>query len=183
MDLDEFSGALTSDPPVQHYAFVLTRADALAYERFPRELMGWRRLLLLAWTGLGGLTVAFLPEGWVGEEGAWRFWALILTSIAIQYGLAMVAMTAAAHHRAARRVPRPAEVAVLDHVDHLEWREHGSVFVVACETIGPVIATQVHLFIHDGSHVLIMPLRAFADRLEMFAFANALDQRSEDRQA
>lgn len=171
---------LPSIPPLQRYAFVLTRADALAYETLPRELMGWRRILLILWVGSGGMVVAFLPEGWVGSEGGWRFWALFLTSLAVQYGLAMVAMTASAYRRAARRMPRPSEVTMLDHFDHLEWRENGVVSVIACETIGPVIETSTHLFVHAGGRVLILPLRAFGSPSEMSAFASELDRRSDD---
>lgn len=177
------SPELPSLAPVQRYAFVLTRADALAYETLPREITGWRRFLLILWAGSGGMAVAFLPEGWVGSEGGWWFWALILTSIAVQYGLAMVAMTACAHYRAAHRMPRPIEVTVLDQVDHLEWQEPGGTFVVASETIGPVIETPAHLFVHVDDRVLILPLRAFGSGVEMSAFASELDRRSGDEDA
>ncbi|MCX5580247.1 hypothetical protein [Kaistia terrae] len=166
--------------PFSRYSFMLTRADALAYETLSREIIGWRRILLFVWIGLGGMVVAFLPENWVGDEGGWRFWALFLTSIAIQYGLAVVAMTASAYYRAARRLPNPVAVTMLDQVDHLEWQEQGVNSLVASETIGPVIETLTHLFVCVGDRVLILPLHAFGSRSEMAAFANELDRRSGD---
>jgi hypothetical protein len=164
----------------ERYSFMLTRSDALAYETLPREIMGWRRILFFLWLASGGMVVAFLPLGWVGNEGGWRLWAFLLASLAIQYGLATVAMTAWAHYKAARRLPRPVAVTMLDHVDHLEWQEQGGVSVYAPETIGPVIETLTHLFIHVGDRVLILPVRTFGSGSEMSAFANELDRRAGD---
>ncbi|MCX5568133.1 hypothetical protein [Kaistia nematophila] len=156
---------------------MLTRADALAYETLPREIMGWRRILLFLWAGSGGMAVAFLPEGWVGGEGSLRFWAILLACVAIQFGLATAAMTAWAYVKAARRLPRPVAVTMLDHVDRLEWQEQGVISVFASETIGPVIQTLTHLFVHAGGRVLILPVRTFDGMAAMSAFANELDKR------
>lgn len=178
----ESRDALRSGPPQPpgRYAFMLTRADALAYETLPREIMGWRRILLFLWVGSGGMVVAILPEDWVGGEGSLRFWAILLACVAIQFALATAAMTAWAHVRAARRLPRPVAVTMLDHVDHLEWQEQGVVSVFASETIGPVIRTLTHLFVHVDSRVLILPVRAFDGMTAMSAFANELDRRVGD---
>lgn len=175
------SEATSNGPqPFRHLSFMLTRADALAYETLPREIGGWRLILLFVWVGLGGMAVAMLPEGWVGEEGGWRFWAFIAASGFAQYGLAMVVMHLYAHWRAARRLRHPIAVEVLDHVDHLEWRENGVPVFVAPETINAIIKTPTHVFICVSGRVLILPTRAFGSGHDMTAFAEELERRSGD---
>lgn len=164
-------------PALRTLTFTLTRADALAYETLPREITGWRRILLFVWIGLAGAAVAQLPADWVGEEGGWRFWAFMLTGSLIQYALATLAMSVQAHWRAVRRLPRPSHVEVLDHVDHFEWREGGNTIFVAPETMSAVATTPTHTFVEADRHLLILPLRAFSDKNEMVAFTGELERR------
>lgn len=166
--------------PLRRLSFTLTRADASAYETLPREIGGWRLILLFVWIGLGGMAVAMLPEGWVEEEGGWRFWALIAASGFAQYGLAMAVMNCCAHWRAARRLRHPVAVEMLDHIDHLEWRQGGVPFFVAPETINAIITTPAHAFVRAGGHVLILPVHAFGSGREMTAFVEELERRSGD---
>lgn len=174
------SDEVTSDrrQPFRRLSFTLTRADALAYEMLPREIGGWRLILLFAWIGLGGMAVAMLPETWVGEEGGLRFWILIAGSGFAQYGLAMVVMHCLGFWRAARRLRQPISVEMLDHIDHLEWREGGIPLFVAPETISAIITTAAHAFVCVGGRVLMLPLRAFGSSGEMTAFAEELETRS-----
>lgn len=159
---------------------MLTRADASAYETLPREIGGWRLVLLFVWVGFGGLAVAMLPEDWVGEEGGWRFWAFIAASGFAQYGLAMVFMHLCAHWRAARRLRHPIAVEMLDHIDHFEWHEGGVPFFVVPASIDAIITTPTHVFVRVGGRVLILPTRAFGSGREMTAFAEELERRSGD---
>lgn len=176
------SGEVTSEgsQPFRRLSFMLTRADAVAHETLPREIVGWRLILLFIWIGLGGMAVAMLPEDWVGAEGGWRFWAFIAGSGFAQYGLAMVGMYLFRYWRAARRLRRPVAVEMLDHIDHLEWREDGVPSFVSPETISAIITTPAHAFLRVGGRVLILPARAFASRHEMTAFAEELERRSGD---
>lgn len=157
---------------------MLTRADALAYEMLPREIGGWRLILLFVWIGFGGMVVAMLPEDWVGEEGGWRFWLFIAASSVAQYGSAMVVMYMFRYWRAVRRLGHPIAVEMLDHIDQLEWREGGVPFFVAPETISAIIAAPAHAFVCVGRRVLILPARAFGSRREMTMFAEELERRS-----
>jgi hypothetical protein len=166
--------------PLQHLSFTLTRADALAYEQLHRELRGWRLVLWYIWIGLAGAVVAMLPEDWVGEEGGWRFWGIAAACGLVQYGLAVLAMSLCRYWRAARRLPHPVAVEMRDEGDHLEWREAGVPVLVAPETISTVIVTAAHAFICIGSQVLILPARAFENRLDMAAFAEDLERRGGD---
>lgn len=156
---------------------MLTRADGLTFETLPREIGGWRLILLFVWVGFGGLALAMLPEGWVGEEGGWRFWVLIAASGFAQYGLAMVGMRLLGYWRAARRLWHPIAVEMLDHIDHLEWREAGVPVFLAPETINVIVTTRMHIFVCIGDRVLILPARAFASAHEMTAFAEELERR------
>ncbi|WP_232627893.1 hypothetical protein [Methylobacterium sp. Leaf118] len=149
----------------------------MAYETLPREIVGWRFGVLLVWIGLAGAVVSQLPTEWVGEEGGWWFWALLLTGSLIQYGLASLAMTLRAHRRAARRRPRPSEVEIVDHLDRLEWREGGATEVIPCLAMEAILTAPAHVFVRVEGRVLIFPLRAFRDRDGMVAFATELERR------
>ena len=178
---DEADSVTSPDPlPLESLSFTLTRADALAYETLPRDIRGWRLILLLVWMGLAGAVVSQLPEDWVGEEYRWRFWAWMAAFGSVQYGVAALVMTILAHLRAARRVPRPLPIEALDHVDHLEWRDADGSIHVAPKTIAQVVATPGHLFVEVDAKVLIYPARAFAGAGEMAAFAHALERRRGD---
>ncbi|MGE3875233.1 MAG: hypothetical protein AB7F74_19945 [Parvibaculaceae bacterium] len=166
--------------PCRRLVFTLTRADALAYETLPREIGGWRLILLFVWISFGGMAVAMLPENWVGEEGGWRFWFFIAVSGFAQYRLAMVVMRMFRFWRASRRLRHPMAVEMLDHIHHLEWREGGVPFFVAPEAINAIITTPTHAFVHVYGRILIIPARAFGSRHEMSGFAEELERRGEE---
>lgn len=166
--------------PLLTLTFTLTTADALAYETLPRELVGWRKWLLLVWLAAAGGVTAFLPAEWIGPEWGWRFWLVALLLVGIAYGLATVVMTLATHRRARRRVPAPTVVVLEQWGDHLSASVGGRQLFIAYETIADVAIGKAHVFVTAPPEALIVPLSAFADRDEMAAFGEDVDRLSRE---
>ena len=166
--------------PILTLTYTLTTADALAYEALPREMVGWRKWLLLVWLAVAGGLVAFLPTEWVGPEWGWRFWLAALVLIGIAYALAAAAMTLATRRRARKRIPAPTVATLEQWGDHLAVTVGGRQLFVAYETIADVAIGKSHVFITAPPEALIVPLSAFADRDEMTAFGEDIDRLSHE---
>lgn len=166
--------------PLLTLTYTLTTADALAYEALPRELVGWRKWLLLVWLAAAGGLVAFLPPEWVGPEWSWRFWLFALALVGLAYGLATAVMTLAMHRRARRRVPLPVAVTLEQWGDHLAARIGERQLFIAYETIADVAIGKAHVFITAPPEALIVSLAAFTDRAGMVSFGEAVDRLSRE---
>ena len=166
--------------PLLTLTYTLTTADALAYEALPRELIGWRKWLLLVWLAVAGGLVAFLPVEWIGPEWGWRFWLAALVLVGLAYGFATLVMTLATHRRARRRVPAPMVVTLQQWGDHLAVTTAERQLFVAYETIADVAIGKAHVFITAPPEALIVPLSAFTDRDEMVAFGEDVDRLSRE---
>jgi len=166
--------------PLLTLTYSLTSADALAYEAQPRELVGWRKWLLLLWLAAAGGSVAFLPAEWIGPEWGWRFWLIALALVGVAYAIATIVMTLATRRRARRRVPLPTVATLEQWGDHLAMRLGERQLFVAYETIAAVTIGKAHVFITAPPDALIVPLTAFADRDEMVAFGEDIDLRSHE---
>jgi hypothetical protein len=166
--------------PILTLTYTLTTADALAYEALPREMVGWRKWLLLVWLAVAGGLVAFLPAEWVGPEWGWRFWLAALVLVGIAYALATGAMTLATRRRARKRIPAPTVATLEQWGDHLAVTVGGRQLFVAYETIADVAIGKSHVFITAPPEALIVPLSAFADRDEMTAFGEDIDRLSHE---
>ncbi len=166
--------------PLLTLTYTLTTADALAYEALPREMVGWRKWLLLVWLAVAGGMVAFLPAEWIGPEWAWRFWLIALLLVGITYAIATVVMTLATKRRARHRIPAPAVVTLEQWGDHLALTIGERQQFVAYETLADVAIGKAHVFITAPPQVLIVPLTAFADRDELVAFGEDIDLKSRE---
>ena len=164
--------------PLLTLTYTLTTADALAYEALPRELVGWRKWLLLVWLAVAGGLVAFLPAEWVGPEWGWRFWLAALVLVGIAYGLATAVMTLTRHRRARRRVPASSVVTLEQWGDHLAVTIGGRQQFIAYETIADVAIGKSHVFITAPPEALIVPRSAIAERDENTAFGADIDRLS-----
>ncbi len=166
--------------PLLTLTYTLTTADALAYEALPRELIGWRKWLLLVWLAVAGGLVAFLPAEWVGPEWGWRFWLAALVLVGLAYGVATLVMTLATRRRARRRVAAPMIATLQQWGDHLAVTTAEQQLFIAYETIADVAIGKAHVFITAPPEALIVPLSAFADRDEMMAFGDHVDRLSRE---
>ena len=166
--------------PLLTLTYTLTTADALAYETLPRELLGWRKWLLLLWLAAAGGVTAFLPAEWIGPEWGWRFWLVALALVGLAYGFATMVMTLATHRRARRRIAAPTVATLEQWGDHLAQSIGDRQRFVAYETIAAVAIGKAHVFVTAPPEVLIVPLSAFADRDEMVAFGEDVDRLSRE---
>ncbi len=169
--------------PMSTLSYRLTRADALAWTVLRREVVGGALLALILWFALAGGILALLPVGLTGEEGSWRFWAVLAGLVAVQYALLVAGLTWRQHWRAARMLPQPQDVQLEIWGDHLSARQGARVLNVAPETIRQVVVTESHVFLDIVTDVLIVPLRAFADAAEMAAFGALWDDLSRNAAA
>lgn len=161
--------------PLTTLSYTLSFADALAYESVSRELRGWRKLAFFVWIALAGAAVALLPDGWTAGESDWRFWLYSLGFAAFLYLIAMLVINLGNRRRAHRRLPHSLDMLVEQWGDHLAITQDAKIRFLPFETIAGVGLGTDHAFIRDGAEVLIIPRRAFAEPMEMEAFAAFLD--------
>ena len=153
--------------------------DALAWETVPREMRGRRKAVMLLWLAGAGVVLALLPEGVVGGEGSVRYYAMLVGLLAVQYGIAMLFLTAHRHLRARRWFPVPVQVDLQFWGDHLEETrsDRPSPQVIVPEYCGNFITTPTHMFVpYLRDQVLIVPLAAFASAADMKAEAAAYEE-------
>ncbi len=113
----------TAPTAVLHYR--LTRADALAWERLPRELKGLRTLAFYLWLGCSGAALAALPQSLAGTWPSLRFALMALAMLAL-FGAARLGFgRALSHWRAGRRVPEPQQWTLEDWPDRMVARGAG----------------------------------------------------------
>lgn len=153
--------------------------DALAWETVPREMRGRRKAVMLLWLAGAGVVLALLPDEFVGAEGSLRYYAVLIGLLAVQYGIAMLFLTAHRHLRARRWFPVPVQVDLQFWGDHLvETRsDRPSPQVIVPEYCGNFITTPTHMFVpYLRDQVLIVPLAAFASAADMKAEAAAYEE-------
>ncbi|WP_323042807.1 hypothetical protein [Gemmobacter sp.] len=159
---------MTGPQQVLHYR--LTPADALAWERRPMELTGWRKLGFFApWVVLGmGWGVAEPLPGLLARSA-------VAGGAAIAVWLAVRLIVARARRRRAlARVPAPLDMMCEVWGDHLEARPVTGAqppTTIAPEAIRQVLATPDRLFLDAAPALLILPRTAFATPEDMAAFA------------
>ena len=170
---------LCHDAPMRVAQYRLDWRDALAWETLPREMRGWRKAVMLLWLAGAGVVLALLPQEVVGAEGSVRYYAMLIGLLAVQYGVATLALTAHRHLLARRWFPAPVQVELQFWGDHLvETRSvRPTPQVIVPEFCGRFIATQTHMFVpYLRDQVLIVPLAAFTSAADMKAEAAAYEE-------
>lgn len=154
--------------------FTLTPADALAWERLPRELRGWRRLLFFLWLAAAGAWLTVLPERWIA--GKLSQLLALLPFVALHWGLASLAMSLAARRRARRRIPAPVQVRLVEQGQMLSWQLGESApQEITPATIRQVLLTRSHLFLDAPPALVILPVAAFETAQAAQDFATRWD--------
>ena len=171
--------ALSHDTPMRVAEYRLDWTDALAWESLPREMQGWRKVVMVLWLAGAGVVLALLPETVAGSEGTVHYYAMLAGLLAVQYAVATIALFGLRHLRARRRFPRPVQVRLEFWGDHLV--EHRSDFaaaqVIVPEYCGRFIATSRHMFVpYLRHHILIVPVAAFDSADDLRAEAAAYEQ-------
>ena len=166
---------VTVAAPIAIYCYTLTAADALAYERLPRELPGLQKFALFVWLGLGGAALGLLPETITGSLYGVQFWLLGAVLIGVQYLIFRLVRGALRWLRARRRYPQPVEIGLEQWADRLILTQAGRTRTISFQAIGMLLPTPNALFAAVGKDLLIVPRRAFAGENDIMALADAID--------
>lgn len=149
--------------PLLTTTYTLTRADALAYERWAGRpgLLG--TIVFLLWLSLAGVLLWLLPDNWTATWREPGFWALGAVFVAIFYVLAMIPQTVGEMRRARRRVRHAHDVTIEEHADRLGVSGQGIPRSLTFAEAGTPIVTRTHLFFGDGDDLVILPRSAFPE--------------------
>ncbi|MEQ1770059.1 MAG: hypothetical protein ABL879_09485 [Devosia sp.] len=157
--------------PLRTTTFTLTRADALAYERYARP-MGWRRVVGLAiWLALAWPILWLIPDNWSGTPMMPTFWALAAVLLAINYTLAMIVWAIGDMRRARRRVHSAHDVVLEEFAESVSVTGAGIPRYLKFADDRVSVTTESHLFVGTGPNAVIIPRRAFIDDSEFDALA------------
>lgn len=163
--------------PLQVLHYRLTPADALAWERLPREVQGWRKLGFFApWMVLGMAWALSEPLPGLLARGALAGGAGIAAWLVTS---GMVARTQ--RRRARQRISAPTDMRCTIWADRLEIGASTAgetPAILTPDSIRQVIPTPERLFIDAVPALLILPRAAFDDAAQMAAFAAHWDQLS-----
>jgi len=157
--------------PLRTTTFMLTRADALAYEQAVARPNPLGVLALLLWLGACAGLAFLVPPDWAGARLGWGFSILVSLCVAIGYVLVLLGVALGQWLRAGRRLGRPLEVTVGEWPDRLELRRGGPPRPLQLAEVRESILTRTHLFLVGDEEVVILPRRAFpeADALDGLA--------------
>jgi len=151
------------DEPLRTTTFLLTRADALAFEQASSRLTPLGTMALVLWLGLCGSAAWLIPSDWAGMRFGWSFSILTSIVIAIGYVLVLLAMSFRQWRRAGRRIRRPQEITLTEHRDRLEIVGAGMPRELRLVDIRESILTRTHLFLVSDDGVLMLPRNAFPE--------------------
>lgn len=159
-----------ADEPLRTTTFLLTTADALAYEQAAGRVTPLGILALLLWLGLWGSAALLLPPDWAGPRVGWTFSLLVSVLVAIAYVLALLLLSVRQWLRARRRMKRPTELTLSEWPDRLDVIGGGLMpREIAFPEIRRSLSTKAYIFLETDEDVLILPRRAFP---EVGAFEN-----------
>lgn len=154
---------ILTDEPLRTATFLLTRADALAFEQAASRFTPLGVLLLVLWLGLCGSAAWLIPRDWAGPLLGWSFSVLVSLLVAIGYVLVLVGLAIRQYWRAGRRVRRPEEITLSQRASGFEISGNGLPRSLPYADIRESILTRTHLFLIDDDGVLILPARAFPE--------------------
>ncbi len=151
------------DEPLRTTTFMLTRADALAYEQAASRLNPLGTMALVLWLGLCGSAAWLLPADWAGTPFGWSFSILVSICIATGYVLVLLVVAFRQWWRAGRRLRRPQEVTLTEWPDRLGIIGSGLPRELELIDIRESILTRTHLFLVSDNGVLMLPRNAFVE--------------------
>ena len=151
------------DEPLRTTTFMLTRADALAFEQASSRLTPLATMALVLWLILCGSAAWLIPADWAGAYFGWSFSILVSILIAIGYVLVLLVMSFRQWWRAGRRIRRPQEITLTEWTDRLEIVGGGMPRELKLIDIRESILTRTHLFLVSDNGVLILPRNAFPE--------------------
>jgi hypothetical protein len=151
------------DEPLRTTTFMLTRADALAYEQAASRLTPLGVLALLCWLGAWGAGALFVPPDWAGPRLSLSSSLLVSIFVAMAYVMALLLIAVRQWLRARRRVKRAVEVTVTEWPDRLDLVGVGTLDPVPFTGVRRTILSRTHLFLETDADPVILPRRAFPE--------------------
>jgi hypothetical protein len=152
-----------SGEPIRTTTFLLTRADALAYEQAAGRMTPLGVIALICWLGLCGAAALLIPADWAGPRFGFASSLLVSIAVAIGYTLALILISLRHWLRARRRIRRPTEVTVSEWPDRLDLIGIGKLDPIPLNSIRRTISTRTHLLFEADQDVVILPRRAFVE--------------------
>ena len=149
--------------PLRTTTFILTRADALAYEQSSARSSPLGVLALVLWLGLCGSIAFVIPRDWAGPLLGWSFSILVSLLVAIGYVLVLIVVAFRQWLAAGRRIGQAREITVTEWPDRLEIVGAGLPGKLPLIDIRESIPTRTHLFLVADDGVVILPRSAFAE--------------------
>jgi hypothetical protein len=162
--------------PLRTTTFILTSADALAYEQSTARLGGLGTLALIVWLGLCGATALVIPPGWVGLHLSWTFDLIVAVLIAIGGVIALLLMAVRQWQRARKRIRRPIELQLEEWPDRLELSGSGLPRTVPFADIRRALLTRTHLLLETEGEPVILPRRGFPEEGSIETLAARIDK-------
>ena len=163
------------DEPLRTTTFLLTRADALAYEQAAGRMTPLGVIALICWLGLCGASGLLVPPDWAGARFGFASSLLVSVAVAIGYVLALLLIAIRQWLRARRRVRRPTEVTVGEWPDRLDLSGIGRLDPIPFSAVRRTISTRTHLLLEADQDVVILPRRAFAEEGALEDLARRVD--------
>ena len=152
-----------SADPIRTTTYLLSAADALAYEQATSRVGILGALVLLVWLAACGSLALLIPLDWAGPRLSWSFNLLVLVLIAIGYVLALLLLARGQMRRAGKRVRRSVEMQLVEWPDRLEFSGSGLPRTVPLKDIKSGQLTRTHLFFETAGEPIILPRRAFPE--------------------
>jgi hypothetical protein len=166
-----------STEPIRTTTYVLSAADALAYEQATGRLGTFGALILVVWLAACGSVALLIPLDWAGPRLSWSFSLLVLVLLAIGYVLALLFIARGQMRRARKRFKRPIEMQLTEWPERLEFSGSGLPHTLKLADITSTLLTRTHLFLETPAGPTILPRRAFLEEGSI----EALDRRIADR--
>ncbi|MEP7241678.1 MAG: hypothetical protein ABI697_12400 [Devosia sp.] len=152
-----------SETPLRSTTFVLTGADALAYEQAAHRLSPIGTFALLLWLAVWGAAATLIPADWIGRPLSWSFPLVVGIAASIGYVLALVLISLRQWQAARRRIHRPLQLTVTEYPDRLVLSGTDLPASIGFAEIRRTILTPTHLFLALDNGVVILPRRAFPE--------------------
>jgi hypothetical protein len=152
-----------SEEPLRTTTFMLTRADALAYEQAASRLSPLGVIALVCWLGLFGATAMLIPDEWAGPRLGLSSAILMSIFVAIAYVLALLLIAVRQWWRARRRYRRPVEVTVTEWPDRLDFVGIGKLEPIPFSGVRRSLLTRTHLFLETDTDPVLLPRHAFPE--------------------
>jgi hypothetical protein len=152
-----------ADEPLRTTTYMLTRADALAYEQASSRLTPLGTMALVLWLILCGSAAWLIPPDWAGSHLGWSFSILVSVLAAIGYVLVLLVMSFRQWWRAGQRIKRPQEITVTEYDDRLDIIGTGLPPQLRFLDIREAILVRTHLFLISDNGVVIIPITAFEE--------------------